>query len=145
MRASSSRRLRVWQDALREGGRIWGCGSVRRRSPSAMTRRYLQPDSPAAFSLPAAAAASLLPRSPSLRAPPLMRNLPDRISLVALLPRQGEAVGVGGGQPCVFTLFTSDSVIILTRVVFLIAALCRASRRRLVAPASAFLPLLTLG
>lgn len=63
----------------------------------------------------------------------VMRNLADLISLVALLP--GLQGGGGGeeegeergeeeeeGRPRVFSLFTSDSVIILRRALFLIAA-----------------------
>lgn len=55
----------------------------------------------------------------------VMRNLADLISLVALLPRLW-AGGVGGTH--VFALFTSDSVIILIRALFLIAVLCRVHR-----------------
>lgn len=152
IRASSSQPLRVSQEA-----RV-GCWKTLTLVPPrclVMTRLYLQPDTAVTAATPpqplqtffsAATAASLLPRSPSLCSPPLMRNLADLISLAALLPRLGAAGregGGGGGQPYVFSLFTSDSVIILIRVLLLIAALCSVSSR--LAPASAFLPLLTRG
>lgn len=119
-----------------ESGAVEASDAGPRAPCLAMTRRYLQPDSPAAFSLPAAA--SLLPRSPSLRAPPLMRNLPDRISLVALLPRQGEAVGVGGGS-LVFLPCLQVTALLFSQ------GLCSLSQRcaeRAAAAASSLLPAL---
>lgn len=59
----------------------------------------------------------------------VMRNLADLISLVALLPRLGAGAGGVSGWSHVFALFTSDSVIILIRALFLITVLCRVSRR----------------
>lgn len=66
----------------------------------------------------------------------VMRNLADLISLVALLPR----LWAGGAGAHVFALFTSDSVIILIRALFLITVLCRVRRCR--SPRTPFLPAL---